>query len=263
MITLNEAKQILHGQILRTRDQLIVLLAILPVQALSLDKIKARCVEAGLPKLARKNISDILSKSNGLVARTAAGWELQNKGIHRVQELRNPKRAKDRQVPRRHEATATSLAATVEDIMFLLSAFPDCVGYSRNRRASPILLVNTEADVQDLIYFMLRPAIGDLLPERPIANTTRQYSLEDYLCRNLRTIIEAKLVRSKAHGRTLKKELHDDIGEYKADPACEHLIFFIYDPNKHIESSTGLKRAIEGVHGHNGKTLNVYCVIDT
>ena len=58
MITLNEAKQILHGQILRTRDQLIVLLAILPVQALSLDKIKARCVEAGLPKLARKNISD-------------------------------------------------------------------------------------------------------------------------------------------------------------------------------------------------------------
>jgi hypothetical protein len=185
MITLHEAKQVLHGQILPARDQLIVLLAIQPVQPLSVDKIKTRCIDAGLPKLARKNISDILSKSNGFVARTAAGWELQDKGIQRVREFGGAEPAKDRQVPRRHEATTTSLAATVEDIIFLLSAFPDCVGYSRNRRASPILLLNSETDVQDLIYFMLRPAIGDLLPERPVANTTRQYSLEDYLCRNL------------------------------------------------------------------------------
>jgi hypothetical protein len=110
---------------------------------------------------------------------------------------------------------------------------------------------------------MLRPAIGDLAAEHPVANATRQYSLEDYLCRNLATVVEAKFARSRAHGRELKKELHDDIGEYKADTVCKHLIFFIYDPGKHIESPTSLKKAVEGIHMHNGKSLNVYCVVHT
>lgn len=157
----------------------------------------------------------------------------------------------------------TGLAATVQDILLLLSAFPDCVGYARNRRNSPILHLNNEAEVQDLIYFMLRPAIADLLPEQPIANGTRHYSLEDYLCRSLGAVVEAKFVRSKAHGKYIKKELHDDVGEYKADASCQHLIFFLYDPSKYIESPSGLKKAIQGTHVHNDRTLNVYCLIHT
>ena len=263
MITLQQAKGIVHSQSLTARDQLLVLLAVEPGGATSVVRIKNRCAEAGLRKLARKNISDVLSKANGFVARTAEGWELQESGQARVEALlpaqpEGPPTPTSSSVGRRN-----GLATTIEDVLVLLSAFPDCVGYSRNRRSSPILSLTNEADVQDLIYFMLRPAIVDLVPEQPVANATRQYSLEDYLCRTLGIVIEAKYVRSKQHAKELKTELYDDIGEYKADVNCQHVIFFIYDPDKNIESPTGLRRAVEGIHTHNGKTRNVHCIVHT
>lgn len=157
----------------------------------------------------------------------------------------------------------SGLASNVQDVLLLLSAFPDCVGYSQNRRGSPILNLSSEAGIQDMIYFMLRPAIADLAPEQPVSDTLRQFSIEDYLSRNLGTVVEAKLVRTKAHGRDIRAELNDDIGKYKSESSCQHLIFFVYDPNKHIESPIGLKKAIEGVHTHNGQAFNVYCIIQT
>lgn len=87
MLNLEEAKQILHGSTLINRDQLLVLLAIEPVEPLSIERVKGRCIDAGLPKLAKKNVSDILGKSNGSIARTPTGWELQQAGIQRVREL--------------------------------------------------------------------------------------------------------------------------------------------------------------------------------
>ncbi len=157
----------------------------------------------------------------------------------------------------------SGLASNVQDIILLLSSFPDCVGYSQNRRGQPIINLTKESGVQDLVYFMLRPAIADLVPEQPVSGPMRQFSVEDYLSRNLAAVIEAKLVRSKSHGKEVIAELHDDIGKYKSERDCQHLIFFIYDPQKHIESPAGLKLAIEGVHSQNGRALNVYCLIHT
>lgn len=87
MLKLENAKQILHGPQLGNRDQLLVLFSIEPIGPLSLENIRKRCMDAGLPKLAKKNISDILGKSNGFVARTPAGWEIQQLGVDRVREL--------------------------------------------------------------------------------------------------------------------------------------------------------------------------------
>jgi hypothetical protein len=87
LLRLVEAKRILHGPTLVNRDQLMVLLAIEPFEPLSVKKVKERCADAGLLKLAKRNISDILAKSNGFVARTTTGWELQQAGVERVREL--------------------------------------------------------------------------------------------------------------------------------------------------------------------------------
>ena len=87
MLNLDEAKRILHGPTLVNRDQLLVLLAIQPVVPLPVHEIKVRCAAAGLPKLAKKNISNVLATANGSVARTIDGWELQQPGIIRVREL--------------------------------------------------------------------------------------------------------------------------------------------------------------------------------
>jgi hypothetical protein len=154
-----------------------------------------------------------------------------------------------------------SLAANVQDVLLLLEAFPDCVGYAKNRRGVEILDLSDEARLQDLIYFMLRPAIGDLVPEKPVSGAVRQFSIEDYLSKQLKVVVEAKIIRNKSHGRSVRSELNDDIGNYKDDEDCHHLIFFIYDPAKHIESPSGLAKTVQGTHIHQGKPLNVYCLI--
>jgi hypothetical protein len=87
MLSVENAKRIVHGQMLKNGDKLAVLFAIDPVIPLSIDKLKERCAVVGLPKLANKNLSDILAKSNGRFARTTGGWELQQNGTLRVQEL--------------------------------------------------------------------------------------------------------------------------------------------------------------------------------
>jgi len=87
MLRLDDAKRIVHGPGMGNRDQLLVLLSIDPVGPLAVEKLKKRCINAGLPKIAKMNISDILSKSQGLVARTSTGWELQQSGIERVRDL--------------------------------------------------------------------------------------------------------------------------------------------------------------------------------
>ncbi|HJW40466.1 MAG TPA: hypothetical protein VJ476_04455 [Rhizomicrobium sp.] len=87
MLTIDSAKRILHGPTLSTKDQLLVLLAIEPVGALPVRKLKERCATVGLPRLANINVSDVLGSAIGLAARTPQGWELQQPGILRVREI--------------------------------------------------------------------------------------------------------------------------------------------------------------------------------
>lgn len=87
MLGLDEAKRILHGPALTSRDQLLILLAVKPVAPLPIQKIRERCAAAGLPRLAKKNLSDILGSANGFVARTPQGWELQQPGVLRVRNI--------------------------------------------------------------------------------------------------------------------------------------------------------------------------------
>lgn len=150
---------------------------------------------------------------------------------------------------------------TINDVLKLLSNFPDCVGYSYNRRGKTIIDLKQEDGVQDMIYFMLKPSIPDLIPEQPVAASTRQYTIQDFRSQRLSLVIEAKRIRGKQHGKTIKTELHDDIGNYKNDPHCKSLIFFIYDPDNFIESPSGLRATIEGVHKHNFFKMQVYCII--
>jgi hypothetical protein len=87
MITLQDAKNILHGKTTTSRDQLLVLLAIGGLRPRPVEELRQQCIAVGLPKLARKNLSDILGKSKGCAVRTIDGWELQQNGIERVREL--------------------------------------------------------------------------------------------------------------------------------------------------------------------------------
>jgi hypothetical protein len=167
------------------------------------------------------------------------------------------------------EKTATAIVSKVSQqrrvqyVKKLLAAFPECSGYALRGRRKPILRLTAERSVQDLVFLMLRAGISDLKPEHPIAGANRRYAIEDFRSPSLKIVIEVKITRSRAHARRgLIEELNDDIGKYKADPACKDLIFFIYDPSRFVEAPKALKKSVVGKHRHGNRRIAVHCIIE-
>ena len=117
-------------------------------------------------------------------------------------------------------------------------------------------------EVLDLAEFDLGlDLIKDLIPEDPTGRIGNRYTIKDFVSASARTIIEAKFVRDKDHGKSISKELHDDIETYRHHTHCDNIIFFIYDPDTHIPDCDSLKRAIHAARVYDGQTLNVLLLI--
>lgn len=148
---------------------------------------------------------------------------------------------------------------SVRQILAALSQFQECVRYLKNRRAKPLFEIRNEDDVQDLIYFMLRPWIIDLTNEAPADKTANQFSIMDFNSKVVRTVVEAKYIRNKDHGKKIVKELNDDIAQYHST-LFDSIIFFVYDPNDNIPDMGKVRSAVEVDRTVDGRKLTCYYV---
>lgn len=134
----------------------------------------------------------------------------------------------------------------VGGVMEALDEFQECVRYLNTRRNDGAMLaLNSEADVQDALYLILRPWVRDLVPETPTEKVGNRYTIRDFYSRSLRLIVEAKIVRDVSHGKSISKEMHDDIEVYRHHVHCDTIIFFVYDPDSLIPDQRELRRTIE------------------
>jgi hypothetical protein len=158
--------------------------------------------------------------------------------------------------------SSTAKEVSVETVVSALEQFAECVRYLNTRRSSgAVIEINKEADVQDVVYLMLRPWVTDLVPENPTDRVASRFVIKDFLSKELATVVEAKYIRDKKHGHDISKEMHDDIEMYRNHLDCKHLVFFTYDRDAYIPDVAALKRQIEGVRTYSDKHLAVYCVI--
>lgn len=130
--------------------------------------------------------------------------------------------------------------------LLALKEFDACVRYLNTRRsAGAVINIQSEADVQDVLYLLLRPWIVDLTYESPADKSANRFVIKDFSSGEHRFVVDAKYIRNKDHGRLISKELHDDIEMYRSHPRCDHLVFFIYDPDAFIPDQRALRTAIE------------------
>jgi hypothetical protein len=145
--------------------------------------------------------------------------------------------------------------------------FDACVRYLNTRRsAGAVINIQSEADVQDVLYLLLRPWIVDLAYESPGEKSGNRFVIKDFSSAFHRFIIDAKYIRDKEHGRMISKELNDDIEMYRTHPRCDHLIFFLYDPDALIPDQRALREAIEieRAYGQGGeKKLTCHLIVKT
>jgi hypothetical protein len=145
---------------------------------------------------------------------------------------------------------------TIQDVSDALDEFSECVRYLNTRRsAGAVLSLDSEGDVQDALYLILRPWVRDLVPETPTDKIGNRYTIRDFVSRSLRLVLEAKYVRDKDHGKSISKEMHDDIEVYRHNPVCETILFFVYDPDSLIPDQRELKRTIEQSRVYDGRAL--------
>ncbi len=163
---------------------------------------------------------------------------------------------------KRARRDASSTQVEVVRILAALNSFSDCVRYLNTRRTGAALLtLDSEAAVQDALYLMLRPWIVDLVPENPTDKVANRYSIKDFLSKANRVVIEAKYIRGAEHGKSIVKELNDDIETYRYHSSCDDLIFFIYDPDGLIPDGAALERHISSQRSYEDKLLRCHGVI--
>lgn len=156
-------------------------------------------------------------------------------------------------------------AAGISAVISALKEFDACVRYLNTRRsAGAVINIQSEADVQDVLYLLLRPWILDLLYESPADKSGNRFVIKDFSSGNGRFVVDAKYVRDKDHGRLISKELHDDIEMYRTHPHCDDLMFFVYDPDALIPDQRALREAIEierSYGGVGGKRLRCHLIV--
>lgn len=150
----------------------------------------------------------------------------------------------------------------VSKLIAALHSYGDCVRYLNTRRSAGALLnLDSEAAVQDVLYLMLRPWISDLTPENPTDKVANRYSIKDFVSQSSRLVIEAKYIRNTDHGKSIVKELNDDIETYRYHAYCDDLVFFIYDPDGFIPDGGALERHLCSKRSYGDKVLTCYAVI--
>jgi hypothetical protein len=151
---------------------------------------------------------------------------------------------------------------SVSAVIDALGSFTEIVRYLNTRRSSgAILELKSEADVQDALYLMLRPWIMDLVPENPTDKVANKYNIKDFISQTGKFVIEAKYIRTADHGKSIAKEINDDIETYRYHAACDDLIFFIYDPEGFIPDSVAVERHVRTARTYDGKVLRCHGVI--
>jgi hypothetical protein len=149
-----------------------------------------------------------------------------------------------------------------EQIRRALEQFMECVRYLNTRRSKGTKLsLESEADVQDAIYLMLRPWVLDLVSENPTDKIGNRFSIKDFISKSAKTVVEAKYIRDAAHGKQIARELHDDIETYRHHPSCEHLIFFIYDSESLIPDIAALTAEIDTTRVYDGRPLYCHLIV--
>lgn len=126
----------------------------------------------------------------------------------------------------------------------LLQNFNEITRPLRNRRKGrQSFSIQNEYDVQDLLHVLLKTHYNDVRPEEWTPSYAGGSSKMDFLLKDEKIVVEAKMTRDDLTDKKLGEELLVDIAKYEG--SCETLVCFIYDPDERIANRQGLKKDLE------------------
>ena len=132
---------------------------------------------------------------------------------------------------------AASLVPTADAVVAILRAtqgsfkrWPWEEAGSRHRRSAR-WLIDSEAHVQALLYAILYPHFGaSLTDERYVDSSGTVQPRIDFGIRDLKLVIEVKVVRNWSDAKKIEAEVREDCGHYFEEPdKWERMVVYVYD----------------------------------
>jgi len=132
----------------------------------------------------------------------------------------------------------TSLAKVIQ----LLDRFHLIAGQLGIRYSNrSTLKISDEYDLQDLLHSLLWLHFTDIRREEYTPSRAGANSRTDFLLKNEKIVIEAKIASNTLTDRKIGEQLIVDIERYKSHPDCQTLVAFVYDPDEVLVNPRGLE----------------------
>jgi len=127
-------------------------------------------------------------------------------------------------------------------VLELCRRFPACARQlaRRQRNREPFQMAD-EYDVQDLMRGLLALHFDDVRPEEWTPSYAGNASRIDFLLKQERIVVEAKMTRPTLSQRQLADELIVDKERYRSHQECRTLVCFVYDPDGRCDNPAALE----------------------
>jgi len=112
--------------------------------------------------------------------------------------------------------------------------------HKRQRKRDPFC-IRDEYDVQDLLHALLRLSFTNIKPEEYCPSYAGTSSKIDFLLKQEKIAVEAKMANKDHDGRKIAKELILDKEYYSKNKDVRTLYCLIYDPEEIIENPCGFE----------------------
>lgn len=129
---------------------------------------------------------------------------------------------------------------------------------AHRQRGRPAIVMEDEYDVQDFVHGLLRVFFDDVRPEDFSPERAGARSRVDFLLKQERIVVEAKMARAGLGAAKIGEQLIVDIERYRSHPDCDALVALVYDPERHIPNRRTLETDLSGEH--NGLIVRVVVV---
>jgi hypothetical protein len=117
---------------------------------------------------------------------------------------------------------------------------------SKRQRDRPSIVMEDEYDVQDFLHGLLRIFVDDVRVEDFSPERAGARSRIDFILKQERIVVEAKMTRAGHGASQVGAELIVDIERYRSHPDCDALVALVYDPERHVTNRRTLETDLSG-----------------
>jgi len=115
----------------------------------------------------------------------------------------------------------------------------------RQRGRAPLVVIDDEYDVQDLLHGVLTLFFDDIRPEEWTPSYAGSATRMDFLLPELAVVIEVKYARESKDVKRIGDEVIVDVTHYATHPKCNHMFVLIYDPKRVLSNPRGIEKDLQ------------------